>query len=144
MRPRPAANVRAFRIGDKPKGGEGLRIGTTRYPPRGVPRNRWKKDHYFDVWFPILAPSEKLLRSIKKTGIDDPRIRERFFAAYRRELEHPPASHALTLLAALAATTPIAVGCFCADESRCHRSVLRDAITTINAEPQRSRRRQQN
>ena len=121
--------MRAFRIGEKPTRGEGLRIGATRYPPRGVPRNRWKKDHYFDVWFPLVAPSEKLLRSIKKTGIEDPRIRKRFFDAYRRELKHPPASHALALLAALAATTRIAVGCFCVDETRCHRSVLRDEVS---------------
>jgi uncharacterized protein YeaO (DUF488 family) len=122
------SNVRSFRIGERPKRGEGLRIGTTRYPPRGVPRSRWKKDHYFDVWFPIVAPSAKLLQSIRKTGIDDPKIRKRFFGAYRRELQRPPASHGLSLLTALAKATPIAVGCFCADESRCHRSVLRDAI----------------
>jgi uncharacterized protein YeaO (DUF488 family) len=96
-----------------------------------VPRSRWKKDHYFDVWFPIVAPSAKLLRSIRKTGIDDPRIRKRFFAAYRRELQRPPASHGLHLLAALAKVTPIAVGCFCADETRCHRSVLCGAINSV-------------
>src|SRR5262245_38314704 len=118
-------HVSAFRIGDKPRRGEGLRIGTTRYPPRGVPRSRWKKDHYFDVWFPAVAPSVKLLRSIHKTGLDDPKVRKRFFNAYRRELKRPPASHAVRLLAALAGKTPIAVGCFCADETRCHRSVLR-------------------
>lgn len=121
--------VATFQIGQRPAPREGLRIGATRYPPRGVPRNRWRKDHYFDVWFPIVAPSEKLLRSIKKTGIDDPRIRKRFFHAYRRELQRPPASHALSLLAALAHTTPISVGCFCADEARCHRSVLATEIS---------------
>ena len=128
MKAKARLKVRAFRIGDRPTRGEGLRIGTTRYPPRGVPRSRWKKDHYFDVWFPVVAPSAKLLRSIKKTGIDDPKIRKRFFAAYRRELRRPPASHALGLLAALAYVTPISVGCFCEDEARCHRSVLRDEI----------------
>jgi uncharacterized protein YeaO (DUF488 family) len=90
-----------------------------------VPRSRWKKDHYFDVWFPVVAPSEKLLRSIRKTGLDDPKTRRRFFSAYRRELKRPPACHAVELLSALAAATPIAVGCFCSDETRCHRSVLR-------------------
>jgi uncharacterized protein YeaO (DUF488 family) len=116
--------VSAFRIGDRPKHGEGLRIGTTRYAPRGVPRSRWKKDNYFDVWFPVVAPSERLLRSIRRTGIDDPKTRKRFFDAYRRELQRPPASHGLTLLAAVASIMPIAVGCYCADETRCHRSVL--------------------
>jgi uncharacterized protein YeaO (DUF488 family) len=120
--------VGVFRIGDEPRRGEGLRIGTTRYPPRGVPRSRWRKDQYFDVWFPVVAPSEKLLRSIRKTGLDDAKTRRRFFGAYRRELKRPPASHAVELLAALAAATPIAVGCFCADETRCHRSVLREEI----------------
>jgi uncharacterized protein YeaO (DUF488 family) len=117
-----------FRIGERPKRGEGLRIGTTRYPPRGVPKRRWKKEHYFDVWFPVVAPSEKLLRSIKKTGLDNPKIRKRFFDAYRRELKRPPASHGLSLLATLAKTAAIAVGCYCADETRCHRFVLREEI----------------
>jgi uncharacterized protein YeaO (DUF488 family) len=107
------AGVSTFRIGDEPRRGEVLRIGTTRYPPRGVPRNRWKKDHYFDV---------------KKTGIDDPKVRKRFFDAYRRELKRPPACHGLSLLAALAQTTAIAVGCYCSDETRCHRCVLREEI----------------
>jgi uncharacterized protein YeaO (DUF488 family) len=120
--------VRTFRIGDEPHRGEGLRIGATRRPPRGVPRNRWRKDHYFDVWFPIVAPSERLLRSIKKTGLDNPKVRKRFFDAYRRELKRPPASHGLSLLVALAQTTAIAVGCYCPDETRCHRFVLREEI----------------
>jgi uncharacterized protein YeaO (DUF488 family) len=122
-------SVSTFRIGDKPRRGDGLRIGTTRHPPRGVPRNRWKKDHYFDVWFPVIAPSARLLQLIRKTGLDDPKVRKRFFKAYRQELKRPPASHAVSLLAALANTTRIAVGCFCADETRCHRLVLRDEIT---------------
>jgi uncharacterized protein YeaO (DUF488 family) len=122
------AGVRTFRVGDKPRRGEGLRIGATRRPPRGVPKQRWRSSGYFDVWFPIVAPSEKLLRSIKKTGLDNPKIRKRFFDAYRRELARPPASHGLSLLAALAKTTAIAVGCYCADETRCHRFVLREEI----------------
>ena len=120
--------VGTFRIGDKPRRDDGLRIGTTRYPPRGVPRSRWKKDHYFDVWFPLVAPSARLLQSIRKTGLDNPKVRKHFFNAYRQELTRSPASHAVSLLAALAKTTPIAVGCFCEDETHCHRSVLRDEI----------------
>jgi uncharacterized protein YeaO (DUF488 family) len=124
-------HVSTFRIGDKPRRGEGLRLGTTRYPPRGVPRSRWKRDHYFDVWFPIVAPSQSLLKSIRKSGLEDPRVRKRFFNAYRRELRRPPASHALYLLAALARVARIAVGCFCADETRCHRSVLQEEIKKL-------------
>src|SRR6478609_2238865 len=105
------ARVRTFRIGDQPRRGEGLRIGATRLPPRGVPKQRWRSRGYFDVWFPIVAPSQKLLRSIHGTGIDDLKVRTRFFDAYRRELTRPPASHGLNLLAALAKTTAIAIGC---------------------------------
>src|SRR5436309_2899640 len=101
--------VRTFQIGSRRKRGEGLRISTTRYPPRGVRKTGWKK--LFDVWFPVLAPSAGLLRSQRGT--------KAFFDAYRRELARPPASHAVALFAALARRTPIAVGCFCEDESHC-------------------------
>lgn len=83
------------------------------------------------MWFPVVAPSEKLLRSIKRTGIDEPKIRKRFFDAYRRELRKPPASHGVNLLAAVASIMPIAVGCYCADETRCHRSVLAAEIAGV-------------
>ena len=96
-------------------------MGTTRYAPRGVSKRGRKK--FFDVWFPIVAPSAKLLRS--KRGS------EAFFDAYRRELKRPPASHAVALLAALSAVTPISVGCFCEDEITCHRRVLREEIIAI-------------
>jgi uncharacterized protein YeaO (DUF488 family) len=110
--------IRTFRIGDKPKRREGLRVGTTRYPPRGVSKSGRKK--FFDVWFPVVAPSAKLLRSKRGT--------KAFFDAYRRELERPPASHGVALLAALAAVTPVSVGCYCADETVCHRGILCTAI----------------
>ena len=61
-----------FRIGDKPKRGEGLRIGATRRPPRGVARERWSREGYFDVWLPALVPSLELLRQLKKRDPDDP------------------------------------------------------------------------
>jgi uncharacterized protein YeaO (DUF488 family) len=123
--------VSAFRIGDAPKRGEGLRVGATRRPPRGIAKQRWRSRGYFDVWFPVVAPSEKLLRSIKKTGIEDPKVRKRFFDAYRRELQKSPASHGVSLLAAVASSMPIAVGCYCADETRCHRSVLAAEIAGV-------------
>ena len=105
-----------------------LRIGATRRPPRGVAKDRWQKDGYFDVWFPIVAPSAELLGKHRPAPDSDPKVWNRFFAAYRRELLKPPASHAVALLAALARQTPIAIGCYCADETRCHRSVLAEAI----------------
>ena len=84
--------VRTFRIGDKPKRGEGLRVGTTRYPPRGVSKSGRKK--FFDVWFPVVAPSVKLLRSKRGT--------KAFFDAYRRELEGAEDPKKLSSLARLA------------------------------------------
>jgi uncharacterized protein YeaO (DUF488 family) len=93
-----------------------------------VPSARWQRDGYFDVWFPIVAPSETLLRRTRTIDFDDPAVRRRFFEAYRRELAKPPAKHGVALLAALAARTPIAIGCYCEDETRCHRSVLRQEI----------------
>src|SRR6185503_3307224 len=120
--------LRTFRIGAPRKRGEGLRIGTTRRPPRGVPRSRWSREGYFDVWFPLVAPSAALLRRVNRIDWDDGAARRKFFAAYQRELERPPARYGVALLAALAQQTPIAIGCYCADESRCHRSVLKQVI----------------
>ena len=110
-----------------PRKGEGLRIGATRRPPRGIPRARWQQDQYFDVWLPVVAPSAALLRRTKG-DFERPDRRRRFFEAYARELEKTPARQTIDLLAALALRTRISIGCFCADESRCHRSVLRRVV----------------
>ena len=123
--------LRTFQIGAPPKRGEGLRIGATRRPPRGVPRNRWRRGGYFDVWFPVVAPTVALLSRFKGTDFDDPVVRRRFFDAYRRELRRPPAKHGVSVLAALAGRTAIAIGCFCPDDHRCHRSVLRAEIVKV-------------
>ena len=122
-----------FRIGHSSEPGA-LRIGATRRPPRGVAKDRWQKDGYFDVWFPLVAPSAELLERHRPTPDSDAKVLTRFFAAYRRELLKPPASHAVALLAALARQTPIAIGCYCADESRCHRSMLRDEIIRVSGQ----------
>ena len=94
--------LRTFQTGAAPKRGEGLRIGVTRRPPRGVPRRRWQRDGHFDVWFPVVAPSAALLTRFKETDFLDSAVRRRFFAAYLRELQRPPAKHAVALLASLA------------------------------------------
>jgi uncharacterized protein YeaO (DUF488 family) len=120
-----------FRIGDEAKPGEGLRIGTTRRPPRGVPKERWQKDGYFDVWFPLVAPSDALLARAHKSDLSSAKAWESFAKAYRRELQQPPAKYALSLLAAMAERTPIAVGCFCENEARCHRSILKEEILKL-------------
>jgi uncharacterized protein YeaO (DUF488 family) len=118
-----------FQIGSPPQRGEGLRIGVTRRPPRGVPRARWQADGYFDVWFPVLAPSAALLKWVHARNLDDPAKRRAFFDSYERELLGQLESRqAIQLLAALAARMPISIGCFCDDENRCHRSRLRKLI----------------
>jgi uncharacterized protein YeaO (DUF488 family) len=121
-----------FRIGDRPRPGQGLRIGATRLPPRGVPKARWKRDDYFDVWLPVIAPSRSLLRWIKQRNINDEKTRRVFFDRYERELLGSSDSRqTLEMLAELAKRTAISIGCFCADESRCHRSRLRHVIHGI-------------
>jgi uncharacterized protein YeaO (DUF488 family) len=125
-----AARLRlsTFRIGGPSKRGNGLRIGATRRPPRGIARERWQRDGFFDVWLPVVAPSPELLRRAKAGDLTDPAVRRRFFAAYEREMARTEPRQVIELLARLAERTPIAVGCFCADESRCHRSRLRVLI----------------
>ena len=119
-----ALKLRTFRHGDAPKRGEGLRIGTTRRPPRGATRKQWSD--YFDVWFPVLAPSAALLRRSKRSQTMDYRG---FCASYERELlGRAESRQALDLLAALALRVPISIGCYCEDESRCHRTHLRKLI----------------
>ena len=121
--------LRTFQIGAPPKRGEGLRIGTTRRPPRGVPRARWKRDGYFDLWFPILAPSATLIRKTRHVkDFDSAAPWQRFLDAYEREMKRTEARQAIEMIAKVAQLTPIAIGCYCDDESRCHRSRLRQLI----------------
>src|SRR4051812_23459823 len=120
--------LRTFRIGQPAHRGEGLRIGTTRRPPRGVPKSRWQADGHFDVWLPTVAPSPALLRRFRKLVIDPESSLEPFFEAYEREMSRSDARQTIALLAALAKRTPIAIGCYCADETRCHRSRLKKLI----------------
>lgn len=125
--------MRTFRIGDPRKPEEGLRLGVTRLPPRGVPKARWPE--LFDVWFPLLAPSRELFATVGKVDLDDPKARKRFFDRYEREVTGDAEKRqTLEALAALAKRTPIAIGCFCADESRCHRSRLAQILERISGE----------
>lgn len=113
-------NLRTYRYGSPRDRGEGLRIGTTRYLPRGVFKTDYALLDYFDVWLPVLAPSRELLQWAKNKE----RTHEAFAKRYENEMKNTDARQVIKLLAELARTTPIAIGCFCADESRCHRSVL--------------------
>jgi uncharacterized protein YeaO (DUF488 family) len=118
-------NLSTFQIGTPPRRGQGLRVGVTRRPPRGVPKSHWTTDGYFDVWLPALTPSTNLLRRVKHRDYDDPAVRKAFYDSYERELLATAASRqTVEFLAQVAMRTPVSIGCFCEDESRCHRSHL--------------------
>jgi len=115
--------VRVVRLGTRRSAGEGLRLGTVRRPPRGVPKARFAKDDWYDLWLPDLAPSEPLVKQALRAQSDaDWRA---FARNYRKEMAAPEKARLLELLAALSRTASFAVGCYCEDEARCHRSVLR-------------------
>ena len=111
---------------------EGLRIGTVRRPPRGVPREEFAPRDFYDVWLPELAPSPELVSQAQRAETD--RDWAAFVRAYRREMGRPEAKHVLDLLAALSRRTDLAVGCYCANESRCHRVVLRELLADAGAD----------
>ncbi len=115
--------IRIVRLGSPRGEGEGLRLGTVRRPPRGVPKPEWASRDFYDVWLPDLAPSEELLKRARQA--DDERSWQGFVKRYRAEMRRPEAVRLLQLLAVLSRQTNFAVGCYCPDESRCHRSVLR-------------------
>jgi uncharacterized protein YeaO (DUF488 family) len=124
--------IRVVRLGTARAAGEGLRIGTVRRPPRGVPKAKLVSGDWYDVWFPLLAPSEATV----KLGLGATTDREwaAFERKYRREMTSPDPSRALDLLSALSRAADFSVGCYCADESRCHRSVLRALLRERGAD----------
>lgn len=124
-------SVRIVRLGTPRLPGEGLRIGTVRRPPRGVPRSDFAKRNWYDVWFPNLAPSLATM----KLGLaaTTPVQWARFARKYRAEMKAPAARHDLELLAALSHHTDFSVGCYCEREDRCHRSILRELLTARGA-----------
>ena len=124
--------VRVVRLGSERVRGEGLRLGTVRRPPRGVPKAEWAARNFYDVWLPDLAPSEALLKQAQSA--DDDRAWKTFVRRYRAEMKRPEAVRLLTLLAALSHQTDVSVGCYCADESHCHRSILRELLRDHGAE----------
>jgi uncharacterized protein YeaO (DUF488 family) len=116
-------SVRIVRLGSPRSRGEGFRIGTVRHPPRGVPRDEHASQNFYDVWLPELSPSAALVKSAK--AADSSRRWTVFVRRYRREMKAPGAARLLRLLALLSRDADFSVGCYCADEARCHRSVLR-------------------
>jgi uncharacterized protein YeaO (DUF488 family) len=123
--------IRIVQLGSPRLDGEGLRIGTVRRPPRGVPRSQYASRNFYDVWLPSLAPSDALVKGAKRAK--DERDWRSFARRYRAEMKRPEAAHLLDLLAALSHTTSLSVGCYCADERRCHRSVLRQLLAERGA-----------
>jgi uncharacterized protein YeaO (DUF488 family) len=123
--------VRVVRLGTPRLPREGTRIGTVRRPPRGVAKARYAREDWFDVWYPDLAPSPELMargkaaRSAKEWNA--------FLRAFRAEMSQPVPRRALDLLAALSHHADFSIGCYCADESRCHRAVLRELLADRGA-----------
>jgi uncharacterized protein YeaO (DUF488 family) len=123
--------LRIVRLGSPRFQGEGLRIGTVRRPPRGVPKNRYSKDNWYDVWLPELAPSAEAVK--RALAAETSAEWNAFVKRYRTEMKQPDKVRLLQLLAALSQDTNLSVGCYCEDESRCHRSVLRDLLNENGA-----------
>jgi len=123
--------VRVVRLGSPRLPNEGLRIGTVRRPPRGVPKTEYATRDYYDVWLPILAPSPELVK--EGHHAQDEREVEKFLQHYRREVARPDTAHLLDVLAALSHTADFSVGCYCPEEWRCHRAVLRQLLTERGA-----------
>jgi len=129
-----ALRLGTFRIATPRRPGEGLRVGTVRFLPRGVAKRDYARRDYFDVWFPTVAPSRTLVGWLKSRPWS-PAVQHRYAARYRREMRAPDAARALELLAAVAQRTPISVGCYCEDERRCHRSILLELIRAAARKP---------
>lgn len=123
--------VRIVRLGSGRVIGEGLRIGTVRRPPRGVPKTEHSAQDWYDVWFPNLAPSAEAVAMAQNARTD--RDWKVFVRKYRGEMAAPDNSRVLDLLAALSHHADFSVGCYCAEESLCHRSVLRALLTERGA-----------
>lgn len=123
--------VRVIRLGSPRIKGEGTRIGTVRRPPRGVPKSEFASQNWYDVWYPNLAPSLDTM----KMGLtaETPKQWTAFTKKYRAEMASPENRRTIELLAALSRDSNFSVGCYCDDESHCHRSVLRELLAEAGA-----------
>ncbi|WP_148715099.1 DUF488 domain-containing protein [Chitinolyticbacter meiyuanensis] len=124
-------SVRIVRLGSPRLPGEGLRIGTVRRPPRGVPKHEFASQDWYDVWYPNLAPSAELVKQAQ--AAETPAEWATFARHYRAEMATPENKHTLALLAALSQHSNFSVGCYCEDEARCHRSILRELLAAHSA-----------
>jgi len=119
-------SVRIVRLGTPRMAGEGTRIGTVRRPPRGVPKAQFSTQNWYDVWFPNLAPSVETMKLGHEAA--SPAQWSAFARKYKAEMAAPAAKHDLELLAVLSHTTDFSVGCYCQNEDRCHRSILKQLL----------------
>src|SRR5688572_24741077 len=124
--------IRVVRLGSPRTPGEGLRLGTVRRPPRGVKKADFARRDFYDVWLPELAPSAPLV-SYALSRAFTPARWETYARRYRREMQSPQAQRLLTILATLSQTANFSVGCYCEDESRCHRTLLRQLLVSAGA-----------
>jgi uncharacterized protein YeaO (DUF488 family) len=125
--------IRIVRLGSARGATEGIRVGTVRRPPRGVPKSDYARRDYFDVWLPELAPSAPLISWARTKPLTDGRWNS-FARRYRAEMARPAARRLIELLAALSSAGDFAVGCYCENESRCHRSLLRELLREAGAD----------
>ena len=125
--------IRIVRLGSPRAKDEGLRLGTVRRPPRGVPKAQFAKRDYYDVWLPELSPSAATVSAVMAGEWSEKKWRK-FVATYVREMSTPAATHLLKTLAALSRQTNFSVGCYCEDESRCHRSLLKRLLRERGAQ----------
>jgi uncharacterized protein YeaO (DUF488 family) len=123
--------VRIVRLGDIRARGEGLRIGTVRRPPRGVPKSEFAAQNWYDVWLPNLAPSVETMKLGQ--AAQTPAQWAAFVRRYRAEMAQPDNVHLVELLATMSHATNFSAGCYCEDEAHCHRSVLRELLADKGA-----------
>lgn len=124
--------IHIVQLGSPRKAGEGLRLGTVRRPPRGVPKSEFARRDFYDVWLPNLSPSPELVK--QALAAQDEKSWAAFHRKFRAEMNLPENSRVLDLLAALSHQTSLSLGCYCEDEARCHRSVLRELLLERGAD----------
>jgi uncharacterized protein YeaO (DUF488 family) len=124
--------IAVVRLGTPRKPNEGLRLGTVRRPPRGVPKSEFARRDFYDVWLPVLSPSQERVTFALQSR--DEKSWKAFARRFRAELNQPDAARVLDLLAALSHQTSFSVGCYCENEQRCHRSILRQVLAERGAE----------
>lgn len=118
--------IKIIRLGSPREKNEGLRIGTVRRPPRGIPKREYASRDFFDVWLPILSPSAELLKEGKRVKTEKDWLI--FKRKFKNEMKSSEASQVLDLVAALSHQTDLSIGCYCEEEARCHRSILKELL----------------